>query len=71
MTHSATFDFWPHGRRVLRATPHGKRPLLVPEYEEKFGKKAKDRVREEWRKLGVADALDAAGDVSKPKGYND
>ncbi|THH08948.1 hypothetical protein EW145_g2366 [Phellinidium pouzarii] len=72
--HSATFDFWPHRRHALRATPHGERPLSVAEYERKFGKHAKDRQQEIWKALGVADELEkarSAGANGGPKGYND
>lgn len=60
----------------MRATPHGERPLSVAAYEAQYGKKAKDRLREEWKKLGVADELDRAREagaagVTRPKGYND
>ena len=74
MTHSATFDFWPHRRHALRATPHGERPLSVAQYEEKTGKKAKDRQQEIWKALGVADPLEKsrnAGANGGPRGYND
>ena len=42
MTHSATFDFFPHVRHALRATPHGERPLSVAAYEAQTGKAARD-----------------------------
>jgi len=76
VTHSATFDFWPHRRHALRATPHGERPLSVAAYEAQFGKRAKDRMQEHYRALGVADALEkarrgGAEEVGRPKGYND
>ncbi|CDO68475.1 hypothetical protein BN946_scf184754.g9 [Trametes cinnabarina] len=53
VTHSATFDFWPHTRHALRATPHGERPLSVEEYEKKTGKVAKDRQLELWQQQGL------------------
>lgn len=74
MTHSATFDFWPHRRHALRATPHGERPLSVADYESKFGKKALDRQQEIWKAHGVEDPLNKArnaGANSRPTGYND
>ncbi|KAH8115947.1 alpha-ketoglutarate-dependent sulfonate dioxygenase [Phellopilus nigrolimitatus] len=74
LTHSATFDFWPHRRHALRATPTGEKPLSVADYERKTGKKAKDRQQEVWKALGVADSLEKArnaGANSGPKGYND
>ena len=74
MTHSATFDFWPHRRHALRVTPHGEQPLSVAQYEEKFGKQAKDRQQEIWKALGVSDPLEKArnaGAKSGPQGYND
>lgn len=74
VTHSATFDFWPHRRHALRATPHGERPLSVAAYEQKTGKKAQDRQQEIWKSLGVADPLEKArkaGAGSGPRGYND
>ncbi|KIJ52339.1 hypothetical protein M422DRAFT_222841 [Sphaerobolus stellatus SS14] len=52
-THSAIFDFWPSRRHALRATPHGERPLSVAEYEQKTGKKAKDRQIEIWKQQGI------------------
>ena len=73
VTHSATFDFWPERRHALRATPHGERPLSVADYEKKFGKEAKDRQKEIYRKLGVDVDNLAAKDSGKSitKGYND
>lgn len=53
MTHSATFDFWPHTRHALRATPHGERPTSVADYERATGKAAKDRQLEIWEKEGL------------------
>ncbi|KAG7089349.1 hypothetical protein E1B28_011039 [Marasmius oreades] len=74
--HSAIFDFWPATRHALRATPHGERPLSVKAYEEKTGKKAKDRQLEIWRQQGVdIDGLQkgpvSATEVNRPRGYND
>ncbi|KAL5521618.1 hypothetical protein ACEPAF_2366 [Sanghuangporus sanghuang] len=74
VTHSATFDFWPHRRHALRATPHGERPLSVAQYEQKTGKKAKDWQKEIWKSLGVSDPLEkarSAGANGGPRGYND
>ncbi|KAI0091130.1 TauD-domain-containing protein [Irpex rosettiformis] len=70
-THSATFDFFPHTRHALRATPHGERPISVAEYE-KSGKVAKDRQLDIWKQQGIA-APDTSnqGAGSKPRGYND
>ena len=72
VTHSATFDFFPHVRHALRATPHGERPTSVVEHEAATGKAAKDRQREIWAQQGisvdpVADGASGAG----PRGYND
>ncbi|KAL1949619.1 hypothetical protein VTO73DRAFT_8500 [Trametes versicolor] len=53
VTHSATFDFWPHTRHALRATPHGERPTSVADYERATGKAAKDRQLEIWEKEGL------------------
>lgn len=73
--HSATFDFWPATRHGLRVTPRGERPLSVKEYEEKTGKKAKDRQIEIWKQQGVDIAsvatLDALNGIQKKRGYND
>jgi len=81
VTHSATFDYWPHRRHALRTTPHGERPLSVSEYERTTGKVAKDRQVEIYRSLGVevdgqpakvdAGAVNGANGVEKPRGYND
>ncbi|KAH9902669.1 alpha-ketoglutarate-dependent sulfonate dioxygenase [Cubamyces lactineus] len=53
VTHSATFDFWPHVRHALRATPHGERPLSVEAYEKQTGKTAKDRQLVIWEQQGL------------------
>lgn len=75
VTHSATFDFWPHRRHALRVTPHGEKPLSVADYESKTGKQAKDRQKDIWKQLGVDDPLEkyrkSNADVNRPKGYND
>lgn len=73
VTHSATFDFWPHTRHALRATPQGEKPLSVREYEEKTGKQAKDRQIEIWKQQGVdVSALqNGTNGVHKKRGYND
>lgn len=68
VTHSATFDFWPHTRHALRATPHGEKPISVEEFE-RGGKVAKDRQVEIWRAAGHAPPGQQQG--SKPRGYND
>lgn len=68
VTHSATFDFWPHTRHALRATPHGERPTSVAEYE-KQGKVAKDRQLEIWAQQGIS-GFQQNGQA-KPRGYND
>ncbi|KAI0684442.1 hypothetical protein BC835DRAFT_637029 [Cytidiella melzeri] len=71
VTHSATFDFWPHTRHALRATPHGEKPISVAEYE-RSGKVAKDRQLEIWKQAGIA--LPDSGNLgasSTPRGYND
>jgi sulfonate dioxygenase len=65
--HSATFDFYPHRRHALRATPHGEKPLSVADYEQKTGKRALDREEA----LGVKyNAAPDAG-INKPRGYSD
>ena len=71
MTHSASFDFFPHTRHALRATPHGERPTSVADYEAATGKAAKDWQTEIWAAQGIAppDAPTGAGSV--PRGYND
>ncbi|KAI5121799.1 hypothetical protein M0805_009791 [Coniferiporia weirii] len=76
VTHSATFDFWPHRRHALRATPRAERPLSVAEYERKYGKAAKDRQEEVWKALGLSEEVErararSAGAGSGPRGYND
>ncbi|CCM01507.1 uncharacterized protein FIBRA_03563 [Fibroporia radiculosa] len=69
VTHSATFDFWPHTRHALRATPHGERPTSVAAYEQ-GGKAAKDRQVEIWAREGLEVQQGASG-VGKVRGYND
>ncbi|KAI0925647.1 hypothetical protein AcW1_008025 [Taiwanofungus camphoratus] len=69
VTHSATFDFWPHTRHALRATPHGEKPLSVEAYERQ-GKVAKDRQLEIWAQQGVS-VSEAQNGHSRPRGYND
>ena len=71
VVHSATFDFWPHTRHALRATPHGERPLSVADYEAKTGKEAKDRQLEVWKKAGIPLPETANLGKSAPRGYND
>ena len=80
MTHSATFDFWPHTRHALRSTPHGEKPTSVEEYERTTGKTAKDRQVELWEKEGLLDfvrkgvsPVNGAGTngQAKPRGYSD
>ena len=71
VTHSATFDFYPHVRHALRATPHGEKPMSVAEYE-RSGKIAKDRQLEIWKQAGIALPEDAnLAASSTPRGYND
>ena len=70
MTHSATFDFWPHRRHALRATPHGERPISVEDYERQ-GKEAKDRQLEVWKQAGITLPDTANLGKSAPRGYND
>jgi len=73
VTHSATFDFWPHTRHALRATPHGEKPTSVEDYE-KSGKVAKDRQLEIWKQQGIDTspiAKPATNGTSKARGYND
>ncbi|KAH8101019.1 alpha-ketoglutarate-dependent sulfonate dioxygenase [Cristinia sonorae] len=69
VTHTATFDFWPHTRHALRATPHGEKPTSVEEYERASGKVAKDRQVEIWKQQGLA--VPGVQNGSKPRGYND
>ncbi|KAH9945087.1 alpha-ketoglutarate-dependent sulfonate dioxygenase [Epithele typhae] len=72
VTHSATFDFFPHVRHALRATPHGERPTAVADYEAATGKAA--RLRDEWARLGVApgEPEPSAAAAGRPvRGYND
>ncbi|KAI0707254.1 TauD-domain-containing protein [Earliella scabrosa] len=69
VTHSATFDFYPHVRHALRATPHGERPLSVAEYEAQAGKAARDWQQDEWAKLGVE--ARPTPSANRPRGYND
>ncbi|EPT01675.1 hypothetical protein FOMPIDRAFT_1059637 [Fomitopsis schrenkii] len=80
VTHSATFDFWPHTRHALRATPHGEKPTSVEEYERTTGKTAKDRQLAIWEKEGLLEFVrkgvsptNGAGTngQAKPRGYND
>ena len=70
VTHSATFDFYPHTRHALRATPHGERPILVADYERQ-GKVAKDRQLEIWKQAGIAQPDTANLGKNAPRGYND
>ena len=70
MTHSATFDFWPHVRHALRATPHGEKPTSVEDYERTTGKVAKDWQLQLWEEQGVS-AQKASNGVSRARGYND
>ncbi|KAI0342645.1 TauD-domain-containing protein [Trametopsis cervina] len=71
VTHSATFDFYPHTRHALRATPHGEKPISVEEYE-RSGKVAKDRQLEIWKQSGIAlPDRENLGKSSTPRGYND
>jgi sulfonate dioxygenase len=57
VTHSATFDFEPSAstvpRHVLRATPHGERPISVADYERTTGKRARDRQLELLERQGI------------------
>ncbi|THG98250.1 hypothetical protein EW026_g3901 [Hermanssonia centrifuga] len=69
-THSATFDFYPHTRHALRATPHGEKPTSVEEYE-RHGKVAKDRQLDIWKQTGISLPESAQLGKSTPRGYND
>ncbi|RPD60196.1 TauD-domain-containing protein [Lentinus tigrinus ALCF2SS1-7] len=69
VTHSATFDFFPHTRHALRATPHGERPTSVADFEAQTGRVAKDWQRDVWAKQGIA--ADVPASTNRPKGYND
>ncbi|OBZ66147.1 putative alpha-ketoglutarate-dependent sulfonate dioxygenase [Grifola frondosa] len=69
VTHSATFDFYPHTRHALRATPHGEKPLSVEAYERQ-GKVAKDRQLVIWEQQGISvQKVDTTG--AQPRGYSD
>ncbi|KAF8552051.1 TauD-domain-containing protein [Imleria badia] len=70
VTHSATFDFWPHRRHALRATPHGERPESVVDYEARTGKVSKDRQIEIWKQQGIEPPEVKKG-ASRARGYND
>ncbi|KZV90625.1 TauD-domain-containing protein [Exidia glandulosa HHB12029] len=65
VTHTATFDFWPHRRHALRVTPHGERPLSVKAYEEATGKVFSDAPVQNGAQNGHSETL---GKVPK---YND
>ena len=69
MTHSATFDFFPHVRHALRATPHGERPTSVEDFERATGRVAKDWQKDIWEKQGISSAAPAPR--AGPRGYND
>ncbi|KAI0749662.1 TauD-domain-containing protein [Daedaleopsis nitida] len=71
VTHSATFDFFPHSRHALRATPHGERPTSVADYEAAKGAPARDWQREQWARQGIALASEPGAAASRPRGYND
>ncbi|PPQ75251.1 hypothetical protein CVT24_007429 [Panaeolus cyanescens] len=71
VTHSATFDFWPHTRHALRATPHGDTPISVEDYEKTTGKKAKDRQLEIWKQQGVQIEQNGTQKNERTRGYND
>jgi len=75
VTHSATFDFWPHPRHALRTTPHGEKPTSVADYESSTGKVAKDRQLVIWEQQGVLDEVlkgsSPANGQAKPRGYSD
>ncbi|KAH9847684.1 alpha-ketoglutarate-dependent sulfonate dioxygenase [Lenzites betulinus] len=68
VTHSATFDFWPHTRHALRATPHGERPTSVADYERATGKTARDRQLVIWERDGLALPSHSG---TAARGYND
>ncbi|KAM5537246.1 hypothetical protein V8D89_009179 [Ganoderma adspersum] len=69
VTHSATYDFFPHPRHALRATPHGERPTSVADFERTAGRVAKDWQKDLWEKQGIAADVPAPRDG--PRGYND
>lgn len=71
VTHSATFDFWPHTRHALRATPHGDTPISVEDYERTTGKQAKDRQLEIWKQQGVKVEQITRQKNERTRGYND
>lgn len=64
VNHSATFDAYPSLRHGLRVTPHAEKPLSVEEYEEQYGREAKDWIKERYAKLGIAPP---AGDDGRTK----
>lgn len=70
VTHSATFDFYPHTRHALRATPHGERPTSVADYERQ-GKEAKNRQLEIWKQAGIELPDTANLGKTAARGYND
>jgi sulfonate dioxygenase len=71
VNHSAMFDFWPERRHALRVTPHGEKPLSVAEYEDKFGKQAKDWATVRYQALGL-EPLRLDDRVVKPeRGFKD
>ncbi|KAI0833610.1 hypothetical protein BC628DRAFT_36102 [Trametes gibbosa] len=70
VTHSATFDFWPHTRHALRATPHGERPTSVADYERATGKAARDRQLVIWEREGLA-LPSHNGSGTAARGYSD
>ncbi|KAI1796931.1 TauD-domain-containing protein [Ganoderma leucocontextum] len=69
VTHSATYDFFPHPRHALRATPHGERPTSVADFERATGRVAKDWQKDIWEKQGIT--ADVAAPGNGPRGYND
>ncbi|KAG1884829.1 uncharacterized protein F5891DRAFT_1202392 [Suillus fuscotomentosus] len=70
VTHTATFDFWPHTRHALRVTPRGEKPESVEDYERRTGKVAKDRQIEIWKEQGIEIPQSKKG-LSRARGYND
>jgi len=64
--HTATYDYYPHKRHALRATPLGEKPESVAEYEKRTGQKAKDWYVEKMKALGEDSTVPKA--VFKPAG---
>ncbi|KAF8265423.1 alpha-ketoglutarate-dependent sulfonate dioxygenase [Lactarius quietus] len=51
--HTATRDFWPARRHVLRVTAQSARPISVADYERTTDKRARDRQLDLWERQGI------------------